>query len=397
MSPLALLLAAAGGAVAAAIVAELVARKLLRAYGGYYRYRPHSRERLEIDQTALPSLDPVSKVSINRDGERGGEPPPKGEPVWRALVIGGSAAECYYLDQHQTWPAVLERLLSEPAALATLGAPRVHIGNVAKAILPCEQITLLLSRVLPRYAELDAIFVMVGASDVIRWMEKKTPAKITEGAFALSSVFEQHPEGPFGFSPKKTALWHLASRVNQWLRRPEAVRKNTGDWLHRTRKMRANAETLLTELPDPTPMLDHFEKYYREMIRLAKSKARRVIVVRQPWFDKDHSPEEKALLWNFGMGRPYIEEVKVYADIKAAYALLKKVDDRAAAINDELGVEQLDLMPILERSARVYYDTLHFTPAGAEDVAEAVRKLVLAGAKEGQAKPAAARKERAAG
>lgn len=370
---------ALGAVPVAAVLAELIARRLLRAFGGYYRYRPHNRERMEIDATALPALDPVSHVRINCDGERGNPPPKKGEQAWRALVVGGSAAECYYLDQEQTWPAVLEHLLSTPAALAHLGVPRVHIGNIAKAILPCEQITMLLSRVFPRYDELDAIFVMVGASDVIRWLEKKTPAKIKEGAFTPSSIFEVHPEGPWGWSPKQTALWHLASRVNTRLRKPEFVRKNTGDWLHRVRKMRARAETLLPELPDPKPMLDHFEKFYREMLRLSKGKARRVIVVRQPWFDKEHTPEEAALLWNFGMGRPYIEEVKTYAEMKAVCKLLRQVDERARIINEEMGVEQLDLMPILERSAKVYYDMLHFTPAGAKAVADAVAEAVLDG------------------
>ncbi|MEO7329959.1 MAG: hypothetical protein ABI193_15395 [Minicystis sp.] len=370
---------ALGAIPAAAILGELLARRLLRVFGGYYRYRPYHRERLEIDRTALPALDPVSRVRINCDGERGNPPPQKGEQAWRALVVGGSAAECYYLDQEQTWPAVLERLLSTPEALAHLGVPRVHIGNIAKAILPCEQITLLLSRVFPRYGELDAIFVMVGASDAVRWLEKKTPATITAGAFSLSSIFELHPEGPWGWSLKQTALWHLASRLNTKLRQPESVKKNNGDWLHRVRRMRAGAETVLDELPDPAPMLAHFDKYYREMLRLSQGKARRVIVVRQPWFEKDFTPEEAALVWNFGVGRPYVEEVKTYASMKEAFRLLRLVDERARIINEEMGVEQLDLMPILERSQRVYYDTLHFTPAGAKDVAAAVVGTVLAG------------------
>ena len=142
---------------------------------------------------------------------------------------------------------------------------------------------------------------------------------------------------------------------------------------------RAKLESLVDELPDPKPLLDHFGKYYREMLRLSKGKAKRVIVVRQPWFDKEHTPEEAALLWNFGMGRPYIEEVKTYAEMQAVCKLLRQVDERARIINEEMGVEQLDLMPILERSAKVYYDMLHFTPAGAKAVADAVAEAVLDG------------------
>jgi hypothetical protein len=35
-----------------------------------------------------------------------------------------------------------------------------------------------------------------------------------------------------------------------------------------------------------------------------------------------------------------------------------------------LGVEQVDLMPVLEASLSTYYDFLHFTPAGSRQVAE---------------------------
>ncbi len=50
---------------------------------------------------------------------------------------------------------------------------------------------------------------------------------------------------------------------------------------------------------------------------------------------------------------------------------------RAAQVADELGVEHLDLMPLLEPSLGMYYDFAHFTPAGAAVVAAAVAKRLL--------------------
>ena len=52
------------------------------------------------------------------------------------------------------------------------------------------------------------------------------------------------------------------------------------------------------------------------------------------------------------------------------------IDERASLVAERLGVEQLDLMPHLDRSLATYYDFLHFTPTGARAVAELVAKVV---------------------
>jgi hypothetical protein len=53
------------------------------------------------------------------------------------------------------------------------------------------------------------------------------------------------------------------------------------------------------------------------------------------------------------------------------------VDTRASSIADELGIEQLNLMPLLERSLNTYYDGFHATPAGASAVASAIAAATL--------------------
>jgi len=53
------------------------------------------------------------------------------------------------------------------------------------------------------------------------------------------------------------------------------------------------------------------------------------------------------------------------------------LDRHAAALLNARGVEQLDLMPVLERSLETYYDGFHLTPAGARAVADVVAAAVL--------------------
>ncbi len=364
------------GAAAAAVGAEAAARLALRDGGACYRYRPYVRRRLDIDQSALPALDASSYVEINCDGERGGPPPRKGERAYRALVIGGSAAECYYLDQRQTWGAVAERILSRPEHLRALGVDRVHIGNIARAILPCHELHQLMTRVLPRYERLDAILIMVGASDIVSWLGEKMPATLREDPVPAGNIFEQHPDGPWSFSPRRTALWQLVSTQQRRLLRPLTVTPKSGDWLHRVRAMRARAAQMIDESADPTPMLDRFEKWLRAIVTLCASKAKRVVIVRQPWRGDTSAPDLEKMLWNFGLGRPYKEEVHVYCTPALASRLMALADARAARIAADLGVDQIDLMPVLEDSSRTYYDFLHFTPSGAEVVGRVTAELL---------------------
>jgi lysophospholipase L1-like esterase len=365
------------GAAAAVIGAEVTARAVLRSRGGYYRYRPYTRRRLDIDQTALPAAPRSSYVEINGEGERGGPPPRKGERAYRALVVGGSAAECFYLDQRHTWAAVAERILGQPEHLRALGVDRIHIGNIARAISPCHELHQMLTRVLPRYERLDAILIMVGASDVVSWLGDKMPVTPREGAVPAGSIFEQHPDGPWSFSPRRTALWQLIATQRRRLLRPLTVTPNGGDWLHGVRAMRRNAEKLIDETADPTPMLDRFEKWLRALVALCADRAKRVIIVRQPWLGDSESSEVESMIWNFGLGRPYKEEVKVYCTASLASRLMALVDARAAQVARDLGVDQIDLIPVLERSARTYSDFLHFTPEGAEVVGRAVAARLL--------------------
>src|ERR1041385_3603084 len=96
------------------------------------RLPPGMRLELRQHPDVAPEIEPRVRFEINPDGERGGEDPP-GDDVCRILVAGGSAAECYALDQPTSWPGVLQRLLNEDDALRALGARRVHVGNIARS------------------------------------------------------------------------------------------------------------------------------------------------------------------------------------------------------------------------------------------------------------------------
>jgi lysophospholipase L1-like esterase len=373
--------AATAGALAAFVVAvELGARAWLARHGRYFVWAPGSRMRLEIDRTTLPTLEQVAEHSINADGERGDEVPPDAG-TFRVLVVGGSAAECYYLDQRTQWPSVLQQALARPENLARLGARRVHVGNIARSLVTCRHVDRILEKTLPRYGKLDAIVFMVGASDVVTWMEHGTPARIEDGPIPPGQLFAQHPEGPFGWTPRKAAVRRIASAAKRRLLRRVDVRERAGKRLAEVRAMRAAATTLVRTPPDARPMLDHFERWFERCLERARAKAPLVLVVRQPWLEKRFTPEEERWLWSYAVGRPYHQKCTTYFAHEAAWELLRAVDRRAEAVATRMGVAQVDLMPLLPADFATWYDEQHHTPAGCRLVGEAAARALVEAAR----------------
>jgi len=349
----------------------------VRASGAYYVWRPHDRTHMQLDSAALPTLEPLVRFEINAEGERGNELPSDRRGLFRVLVAGGSAAEGYMLDQPSSWPGALQSLLREGPARERLGARHVHVGNIARSLVPCETILTMLERVLPRYEKLDLVLLMVGASDAVTWMEQRCPVPLPVARFGLDYMFDEHCERRFGWKPADLALRQLASRLARRTRAPR-VRERTGAKLVELRERRRNAARWIDSTPDPEPMLARFESNLAAMIKLCRAKGARVIVVRQPWFDKELSDAEEAVMWNFCIGRPYVEKTTEYYTHPLVRSLLARLDERASATARALGVEELDLRAVVEPNLANYYDYLHFTPQGARLVAETVARAVLA-------------------
>lgn len=376
MSPALVALGCAAGAALGGVVAELGARAWLRRHGRPYVWAPFTRQRLEIDRAALPMLEPVARWEINADGERGAPLPHDWSRTLRVIVAGGSASECYFTDQPQTWPEVMRRALSRPENLRELGVDAVHVGNIARSLIACEEIDLIVERTLPRYTRLDVAVLMVGASDLIHWLERGTPVPVVDTQIPPSQVFALHPYGPFGWGPKTLALRRLASYWKRRLVPHEEVRTRVGKRLADARAMRARATTILHTTPDPQQMLAHYERHLRKVVARLQARGARVILARQAWLEGEFTEQEKALFWSFGRGRPYAGVVTEYFAHDTAWKLLRLVDAHGEKLARELGIESIDVNAIVPRDFDHYYDELHFTSRGCALVGEAIARVV---------------------
>lgn len=359
------------------VAAEIGSRWWIRRRSRYYVWPPGMRYETRQDLEVFPEVEPCVRFDINSDGERGGEVRGDKDGLYRILVAGGSSVECYALDQPTSWPGALERLLNEPDSLDVLQARRVHVGNIGHSGVGAADLDCILERVLPQYRRLDLIIIMVGASTVYHWLEDGAQPSQPPSVVPELSLFSCHPGRPFTWTLRGCALIEVARRLRRAWLHPVEVKEHAGAWLVAGRKMRAQAKELRTTVPDPTIVLDHFERHFRRLLRRARAHADRVLVVRQPWFEKDYTPEEEARFWHGGVGKPWKETVSVYFSLEVVNQLLGLVDARATQVADAVGVDHMNLRTLLSQGLHHYYDHDHFTPDGAAVVARAVATAVL--------------------
>lgn len=356
------------------VLAELTARAWRRSKGDFV-WRPFERTLMHLDREALPNLPALVRFEINCDGERGGKPPGSTESVWRVLVAGGSAAECYLLDQADSWPEVLANELLDRAFLTKVGRDKVHMGNIGKSGVDTSCVKLIFDRILRRYHRIDCILLFIGAGDVVNWLCSGAPTPFHPATPEAGKVFSSLSAGIFGWTIKRTALAEVARNLRD--RFSLQSRSGVGKKLAEVRLMRANASIVIEQLPDPSGMIGSFAANLRDILQAAKGKADKVLVIRQPWFDKDHfTAEEERLLWHAPKGRPYEEQVDTYFSYQVFNALMRAIDLKTVEICDELGIAALDLKAALPNSVETYYDHLHFTATGSKRVGKAVADFV---------------------
>jgi len=359
------------------VISEALARLFL-ARGNYYVYTPRFRVKMELISEVFPDLDPNVSFCINSDGERGSEPPRLLNGLYRVLLVGGSAAECFILDQNACLSMCLQRNLNAPSALSTLKAIQVHVGSLAKAFVGSATLSLMLRFVLPQYRKIDAVVIMVGASDILSWLQRSAPENPISAAVGVREVFQSNPETRYRWYPlKDTACaecWRRARGLFGW----EAKHCGAGSSIARLRSMRWRATTIKTEVPVHTTLLDNFARSLGMAVRLSQEAGARVLVIPQPWLPTENlTEEEKRRLWNGAEGNPHKQNVSTYYSSELVAQLLSEVNEVACRVAVENGAQIVHIHNCLTPPTACFYDDFHFTPLGARIVADVVSKAFL--------------------
>lgn len=356
-------LALALGSLATVLAAAEVALRVA-APGTYYVWPPSLSRTLHPSPQYVPGVSGEARFLTSSIGLRGDEPP--AGDAERILVVGGSTAECLYLDHAEAWPyAFQERLRSARPGV------RAWVGNAGRSGLRTRHYQTILEKLLGQHPELDAVVVLAGINDLSRWLGKGAEPAEPE-AELLAQAFQARPTTGL-------ALVALARRAARTLDRLDRFQDDRGKTYETRRAARRRARTLVEELPDLRLALDAYAHNLEALVATARAHGTRIVLLTQPsLWRPDLSREAASLLWYGGLGDFEQPGEHDYHSVSALARAMQAYNATLLATCARRRIECVDLAASIPKETTFFYDDVHFTEAGAARVAQTLADHWLA-------------------
>lgn len=371
------------------LLAEAIARHFVA--DAYYIWPPRLERTFEVQADIVAGIHGVSRFTTNSFGVRG--PEYSGVEKARWLAVGGSTTICIYLDDSETWPALVQRGLN-----AEWGEGAVWVGNVGRAGHTTRQHRLQLQEFLPRHPEIDGVLLLVGANDMLIPLHARGEAPVGPEAAAiaaamlerelrsppsdaaLQAAFADYPgwdgDGAWYWRTALGRLWRTLRLGVQGQGQPSYDR--VGRFLEGLRERRRHATSIQDELPDLGPALARYRRMIGAIIDVVQGQGVRPVFITQPaLWRAGLGPSELDRLWCGGgpLGRP--EPAAEYLSAEALARAMELYNEALLDVCRERGVECLDAAARLPRDGSVFYDDLHLTERGARLLADLVAEHLL--------------------
>lgn len=367
------------GLLVGIILSEIILR-ILFLFEGYplqdkfYTWIPNQTIIFKPLKGIMPGVNREARFRTNYEGIRGDDFSHSDQ--YKILVIGGSSAECLYLDQYYSWPYLLQEKLNAD------GRHHIWVGNAAKSGLNSRMHILQMRYLLPQYPDIDAVIILAGVNDLLmrcaediyydpHFLDKPQAEKEL-----LRWAFEIVPQGAGDATIshyRMTAIWKFFTRIKNIYFHPGIVQDSAGEWYIGVRQNRQNASNIRIAMPDLGAALEEYRRNINTIVDMGRQRSLRVIFCTQPVLWRADLPEHlNALLWMGGVGNFMEESGKEYYSAEALAAGMDKYNDALKQVCRERGVEYIDLAAMIPKDGTAFYDDCHLNEGGSEKVAEII-------------------------
>jgi lysophospholipase L1-like esterase len=344
-------------------------------------WRPGLDRTLHPDPNHLVGVYGPARFVVGPHGLRAGPLPES--PGLTVVALGGSTTECVYLNTNEAWPALIE------ARLATSGVGMVWVGNGGKSGLSIRHHVVQVQAVIDQFPSLEALVLLVGANDFLRYVSGKSEAldwrgdpRAAVGVHYESFEVPHRPRiGPLYERTEWVRVLRLARRqLQRWLE-PAIYLEITEDgrsyatW----RRIRAAATEVVETLPSLAPALAAFESDLKYIADITAERDVTLVLLTQPTlWASDLTPRHAGLLWMGQIGNAREEGQGRFYSTSALAEGMAAFNDVTRQVCKEYRLSCVDLAGRLPGSTSTFYDDMHFNENGARQVADLVTPVLAA-------------------
>lgn len=341
------------------IIAVVLLELLLRIHNPLQTRIKGNRIVLTTDKTyhiknnIIKALPPEVTVTRNSLGFRGPDPPSDFDRYLSLVTIGGSTTQCFFLSDDQTWTAHLGQELSHnfsPVWInnAGLDGHSTHGHQV-----------LLEDFIVPLHPKV-AVF-LVGANDVARgtiaeWDAEnvKSGLQFSSGKAFVKSLSAYSEVVALGLNMYRSYTAYQAGLIHQQI---DLMKQGYLD---------VSEEEITKDLAENanSSFLNDYHARLVNIVNTSRNAGIEPVLVTQPLlvgFGKDDvTGLDLARIKAYGPR----QTGKMYWDVVEAY------NNVVRTLGREKGVQVIDLAKEMPKSSRYFYDFIHYTPEGAQIIAE---------------------------
>ena len=303
--------------------------------------RPISKRELRVN---LRGISPVGYFSTNRWGMRGDEPPKDWQNYDTVVTIGGSTTKCYHLDDHKTWPYLLQEELKSVY-------PKVWVGNGGLPGQSTRAHLIFMRDVIPKIKPKTVVF-LVGVNDLSFSIEEDQ-----------SNLSRSYDKASWRFFLFQSRLFQILYQWKLIFFNKVVVETDQGHGNYEPLPL-VNAMTLPEDLKSFLTQLPEYRENLKKLIESGRASHVRMIFMTQPLLFEDSEFYRKAA------GSFYwIQKTKGNLSAADYWRLLDVYNQELLDVCRREKVECLDLASQIPHDPLYFYDSCHFTEKGAMLVA----------------------------
>lgn len=319
---------------------------LIHPQPGYHLRPAGTKYVFQPDPFTMTNVSGEAVTTINSQGVRGSEPPPRDE-AYRILCVGGSTTEGYYLDDTETWTALLEERLGEE------GDGDVWVGAAAVSEYATPQHLRFIEKS-PLIDEVDCVVLMVGSNDFMRYLM----------GFDTSTAMPPlwYRSGLFGLIKE---YWNASRGADQRTR--GFVVDSTGEELDLHRLgMKIEEHEVPLDVP---AAVEAFGERLTAICDAAKARGVRLVLVTQPVLWDDFLSEQGNRRLNIARVHP-VERQWDYLTAANLGEAMSQYNEKVVEVAESTGTEYFDAALEMRGEVKYFYDDYHFNESGSSKFAE---------------------------
>ena len=314
--------------------------------------RPHVRVR--IDAAGLAGVSPVGTYSTNKWGMRGDEPP-SDWGGWTTLVcVGGSTTQCFELDDHKTWPWLLQEDLRR-------AVPHVWVGNGGISGTSTMGHILFMQDVIS-VTRPDIVIFLIGNNEKFNYVFGTNPS--------ANSIARQRTSLSYRLFCASRLLQVLYSMKKAWF---DEIPVLGTPWASsfEPQPLRGPEIEIPEDLHDLLRDPDMTRNNVRRLISLARGMGVTPVFLTQPMLFEDTPYWRSVERVDFAASDTSVVSA-------ATWWRLLDMDNRdIMEVCAEESVACYDLASVVPHDRRYFFDDVHFSEAGAALVADSVSAFLL--------------------